>query len=134
MSLLMTVMGCIGVMPRHHGPWLARHPQRCSGGWMAQFTKVASRAEIPAGAGKVVEAGGRAIAVFNCDGTFYAVDNTCRHRGGPLGEGSLSGTTVTCPWHGWEYDVATGACRLDPSLVLQRFEVKLQGDDVLVAV
>lgn len=101
---------------------------------MGQRVKVATRAEIPAGSGKVVEAEGRTIAVFNCEGTFYAIDNTCKHRGGPLGEGSLSGTTVTCPWHGWEYDVTNGTCALDSSIAVQSFPVKVEGDDILVSV
>ena len=98
------------------------------------LTKVATTSEIPPGSGKVVEANGKSIAVFNCDGTFYAIDNTCKHRGGPLGEGSLAGTTVTCPWHGWEYDVTSGACQMDPSVTVQKFDVKLQGNDVLVSI
>ena len=101
---------------------------------MAVLTKVAKKAEVPPGTGKVVEAGGKTLAVFNCDGTFYAMDNTCRHRGGPLGEGTVSGTAVTCPWHGWEYDVKTGVCQIDPSINVQTFPVKVEGDDVLVAV
>ena len=101
---------------------------------MAQLTKVASRSDIPPGSGKVVQAGGKTIAVFNCDGQFYAVDNACKHRGGPLGEGTVSGTSVTCPWHGWEYDVTTGACQMDASITVQAFPVTVQGDDVLVAV
>ena len=100
---------------------------------MATLTKVATAAEIPPGTGKVVDVGGKAIAVFNCDGTFYAIDNTCAHRGGPLGEGALSGTSVTCPWHGWEYDVTSGACTMDGSVKVQRFDVKIEGQDVLVA-
>jgi len=99
---------------------------------MAQLVKVATTSEIPAGTGKVVEAGGKTLAVFNCDGAFYAIDNTCLHRGGPLGEGSLSGTSVTCPWHGWEYDVTSGACSMNTALKVQKFDVKVQGDDVLV--
>ena len=101
---------------------------------MAQLTKVASRSDIPPGSGKVVQAGGKTIAVFNCDGQFYAVDNACKHRGGPLGEGTVSGTSVTCPWHGWEYDVTTGACQMDASITVQAFPVTVQGDDVLVTV
>ena len=101
---------------------------------MAEFTRVASKAEIPTGTGKVVQVGGKTLAVFNCEGSFYAVDNACKHRGGPLGEGSVSGTVVTCPWHGWEYDVTSGACQMDPSIKVQKFDVKVEGDDVLVAV
>lgn len=100
---------------------------------MAALTKVAKTSEIPAGSAKVVEAGGKTLAVFNCDGTFYATDNTCLHQGGPLGEGSVSGTTVTCPWHGWEYDVTSGAATMDPSVKVQTFAVKVEGDDILIA-
>ena len=97
------------------------------------MTKVAKVSEIPTGTGKVVEIDGKAIAVFNCDGAFYATENTCKHRGGPLGEGMLSGTAVTCPWHGWEYDVTSGACSMDASVKNQAFAVKVEGEDVLVS-
>ena len=101
---------------------------------MAVLTKVAKKSEIPPGTGKVIDVGGKMIAVFNCEDKFYAIDNTCKHRGGPLGEGSLSGTTVTCPWHGWEYDVTSAACTLDSSITVQKFDVKVEGDDILVSV
>ena len=101
---------------------------------MAVLTKVAKKTDIPIGSGKVVEVGGKTLALFNCGGAFYAIDNTCLHRGGPLGEGSLSGTSVTCPWHGWEYDVTSGACSTDASIKIQTFDVKVDGEDVLVAV
>lgn len=101
---------------------------------MASFTKVATTAEIPKGSGKAVELAGKTIAVFNCDGKFYAIDNTCQHQGGPLAEGMLAGNSVTCPWHGWEYDVATGACAMDPSLVNTPYDVKVEGEDIFVAV
>ena len=101
---------------------------------MAQLTKVAAVADIPAGTGKAVEVGGKTIAVFNCDGTFYAIDNTCKHRGGPLAEGMVSGTSVSCPWHGWEYEITTGECTMDPSIRVQRFDVKVDGNDILISV
>ena len=101
---------------------------------MAERLKVAKVSEIQAGGGKVVEAAGKTIALFNADGKFYAIDNTCKHRGGPLGEGSLAGTTVTCPWHGWEYDVTTGTCKLNPAVAVQSFEVSIEGEDVLVSI
>ena len=101
---------------------------------MADFAKVAKTSEIAPGTAKVVEAGGKTIAVFNCEGVFYAIENTCKHRGGPLGEGSVSGTMVTCPWHGWEYDVTSGACSMDPAIAVQKFSVKVDGDDILVSV
>ncbi len=94
--------------------------------------KVASRTELPAGSAKLVEAAGRQIALFNAGGTFYAIDNTCKHRGGPLAEGDLDGTTVTCPWHGWEYDITTGTNLDDPNVKLGCYPVTLDGDDLLI--
>src|SRR5438094_4016716 len=67
---------------------------------MAEFVKVAKTGEIAPGEARAVEAGGKKIALFNVDGTFYAIDDTCTHRGGPLSEGMLMGEEVTCPWHG----------------------------------
>jgi len=52
----------------------------------------------------VVEPAAARLAVFNVDGVYYAIDNTCSHRGGPLGEGDLEGTVVACPWHAWRWD------------------------------
>lgn len=75
---------------------------------MIGFRRVASVDEISPGKGIVVEVDGKQIAVFNVKGLFYAIDNTCSHRGGPLGEGSLHGTTVNCPWHGSQFDVTNG--------------------------
>jgi len=100
---------------------------------MAVLTKVAKTSEIAPGTGKVVEVSGKTVAIFNCEGTFYAIDNTCKHRGGPLGEGSLAGATVTCPWHGWEYDVTSGECTADRSVKVQKFDVKVEGEDILVS-
>jgi nitrite reductase (NADH) small subunit len=99
---------------------------------MATFTKVADVSEVAPGQGKVVEAQGKTLAVFNCDGTFYAIDNTCLHRGGPLGEGDLSGTIVSCPWHGWTYDVTTGANAMNAALKVASYPVKVEGTSVLV--
>lgn len=101
---------------------------------MADFVRVASAKDIPKGEGRMFEVGDRQIAVFNCKGTFYAIDNLCEHQGGPLAEGELEGTSVTCPWHGWVYDVTSGASEDDPDTCVARFEVKLEGDDLLVAV
>lgn len=76
--------------------------------------RVAGAADVPVGTGRVVEAGGRTLALFNVDGAFYAIDNECSHRGGPLGDGDLDGTIVVCPWHAWRWDVTTGASVNNP--------------------
>jgi len=99
---------------------------------MANFVKIAQTSEIPAGQGKCVEVDGKRIAIFNVDGAFYAVDDVCKHQGGPLGEGELNGKIVTCPWHGWEYDVTTGINTFDTDLKQDQFEVQVNGNDILV--
>ena len=78
------------------------------------------------GAGTTVDAAGRTLGLFNVDGALYAVDNTCPHRGGPLGEGDLEGAIVTCPWHGWRYDVTTGTRDGDPVVRVACYPVTVE--------
>lgn len=101
---------------------------------MASFVRVASVDEIPPGTGKEVLAGGRPIALFNVGGKFCAIDGVCPHQGGPLGEGELGGSVVTCPWHGWEFDVASGASTVHASIRQTTYEVRVEGKDVYVGV
>ena len=101
---------------------------------MAQFIRAAGRGDIPEGSGKMIEIGGQKLALFHSNGQFYAIDNACIHRGGPLGEGEVYGTRVVCPWHGWEYDFSTGRNVDDPSRTLTCFVVKVEGDDILVEI
>ncbi|MGH7819512.1 MAG: nitrite reductase small subunit NirD [Candidatus Binatia bacterium] len=101
---------------------------------MGTFVKVAQAGDVAEGTGKTVDANGREIALFKVGGKFHAIDNVCKHRGGPLGEGELDGTVVTCPLHAWTYDVTTGECFDDPSCPVETFAVKVEGDDVLVEV
>lgn len=75
---------------------------------MANLQRVANIDDIPQGKGIVVAVDGKEIAVFNIGGDFYATDNTCTHRGGPVGEGYLRGNVVSCPWHGAQFDVTSG--------------------------
>ncbi len=100
---------------------------------MAEFIKVASLSELEPGACKAIEVGGKTMALFNVDGTIYALDNTCLHRGGPLGEGTLEGDVVTCPLHMWEYNVRTGEVLANPSLKVASYAVQVDGDDIKVA-
>jgi len=101
---------------------------------MAEFIKVASLSELVKGACKTVQAAGKEIALFNVDGSIYALDNTCLHVGGPLGEGELEGTTVTCPWHGWQYNVCTGQNLMNSDLKVAAYPVQVEGNDISVAV
>jgi nitrite reductase/ring-hydroxylating ferredoxin subunit len=99
---------------------------------MAEFVRVTGTADVKPGQGIVAEVNGKTLAVFNVEGTFYAIDNTCVHRGGPLGEGDVEGNVVTCPWHGWEYNVTTGECVNNPSAKVEVYQVKVEGNDVKV--
>ena len=99
-----------------------------------KFVSVAKKSDIAAGTGVTVDVEGKAIALFNVGGKFYAIDNTCVHRGGPLGEGSVEGTEVTCPWHGWTYDVSSGQCTMNPQAKVACHSVKEEGENILVSV
>jgi len=101
---------------------------------MADFVRVSALSDIPPGTGKCVEVNGKPIALFNVAGTVHAVDNECLHRQGPLAEGELEGHIVTCPWHGWQYDVRTGVNTMDENEQLGRYDVRIEGNDVLVSV
>ncbi|MGH7279587.1 MAG: Rieske (2Fe-2S) protein [Candidatus Rokuibacteriota bacterium] len=96
--------------------------------------KVAAVGEIPVGAGRVVEAAGRTLGLFNVEGVYYAVDNTCPHRGGPLGEGDLDGCTVRCPWHAWGWDVTSGANVNNPAVRIACFPVHVEGASIVVEI
>jgi nitrite reductase/ring-hydroxylating ferredoxin subunit len=74
------------------------------------------------------------IALFHVDGRFYALDGICPHAGGPLGEGTLCGGIVTCPWHGWQFDVTTGRHASNARLQHAAFGVKVEGNDVYVEI
>jgi nitrite reductase/ring-hydroxylating ferredoxin subunit len=102
---------------------------------MAQFIKVACTDEMPAGAIKQVEANGISIALFNLDGSFYAIGNDCTHRGGPLAEGFVEGESVTCPWHGGQFNIKTGAAEGAPAVKpVAKYNVRVQGSDIEVEI
>jgi nitrite reductase/ring-hydroxylating ferredoxin subunit len=99
------------------------------------FTKVATVQEVPPGKGKQVTIQGKVLAVFNCDGTFYAIDDTCPHRGAPLWEGEVQGTEVTCPWHAASFDLKTGSHLSPPAPNgVGCYKVQVAGDEVQVDV
>jgi nitrite reductase/ring-hydroxylating ferredoxin subunit len=98
------------------------------------FVKAAEVGSVTSGEGIVVELEGKTIALFHIDGKYYATQNRCVHRGGPLGEGVLEGTVVTCPWHGWEFDVSNGTCPGNPKARIETYPVKIEGKDLLVDV
>jgi len=95
---------------------------------------VCKTSDCPPGEGREVVAGGRLVALFNVDGEYFALDGVCPHQGGPLGKGAVQGCIVTCPWHGWQFDVRSGEFQLRKSLVQPTFEVRIDGVDVQVRV
>lgn len=99
---------------------------------MADFLRAAALKDLPPGASCEVAVGGRVIALFNVDGVVHALDGVCPHAGGPLGQGQLNGCIVTCPWHGWQFDVTNGQHQLSPSLSHNGFPVKIEADEILV--
>ena len=95
---------------------------------------VARVGEVAPGQARVVEIEGRTLALFNVDGRFYAIDNTCPHRGGPLGEGDLEGHIVLCPWHAWRWDVTTGHNANNPAVKVACYPVSVDGEDVFIEI
>jgi len=95
------------------------------------LARVAKTAEVPDGTIRGFDINGRQVAIANQGGKFYALDGKCPHRGGPLGEGTLEGNVVTCPWHGWQFDIATGKNALGGDGTAC-FPLELRGDEVFV--
>lgn len=100
---------------------------------MSKLIKVAEVADLKPGECKTVVADGHELALYNVDGKFHATDNACPHQGGPLGEGFTDGTIVTCPWHGWRFDVCTGKSPVIPSVHIGTFKCVVEGNDVKVS-
>jgi nitrite reductase (NADH) small subunit len=98
------------------------------------WTKLATAAELPPGALIEVEHGDGYVALCNIGGEVRAMDGTCPHHGGPLGEGALNGEFVTCPWHMWDFHSATGACSFNENLRVAVYPVRAEGNLILVDV
>jgi nitrite reductase/ring-hydroxylating ferredoxin subunit len=99
------------------------------------FVKVATVSEVPPGKAKQVKASDKTLAIFNVNGTFYAIDDTCPHRGASLAEGDVEGHEVTCPWHAAVFDVTSGAHLSPPARSdVACYKVQIVGDEVQVDV
>jgi len=97
------------------------------------FTKVGTLSDFPEGRLKKVQMKGEDLVVANIAGKIYAMTATCTHRGGPLDEGELNGTTVVCPWHGGQFDIITGKVVNPPPMKDEAsYDVQVQGSDVLL--
>ena len=96
------------------------------------FVRAARKDEIPAGTIREFQVDGLTVAIANVGDKFYAVNNTCLHRGGPLGEGELHGVAVTCPWHGWSFDVTTGKVSHNQAAGVPSYPVEVRGEEIFV--
>src|SRR5579864_6974040 len=97
------------------------------------YTRVADVHDVPPGTGRSFPLARYDVAVFNVDGEFYALENSCPHQGGPIADGWLEGPLVTCPWHGWCFDVRSGKMTLGDFARVVRFAVKREGDRLFVS-
>jgi len=96
------------------------------------FLRTAKTEEVPPGTIREFALEGKVVAVANVGGKLFAINNVCLHRGGPLGEGELEGQHVTCPWHGWQYDVTSGKLTTNPAVGVETFPVEVRGDDIFI--
>lgn len=100
---------------------------------LSQFVKVANISQVPEGKMMKFEVAGEEALVTKVDGKFYAIGNVCTHRGGPLNEGELEGTTVTCPWHGGQFDITSGLAVGPPAISPEpKYGVKVEGNSILL--
>jgi nitrite reductase (NADH) small subunit len=98
------------------------------------FAKLTTQSDLPAlNECKELSCNGKLICVANVDGQIHAVENTCLHRGGPLGQGVIEKGKVICPWHGWEWDPKTGEAQVKGTKV-GVYPLKIDGDDVLIEI
>jgi nitrite reductase (NADH) small subunit len=99
-----------------------------------EFVTVARAGDVPEGTLKAVRVGDEEIALAHCDGGFYAVQGHCLHLQGPLAHGHLEGCVLTCPWHGWQYDVRTGKNEFDLAIQLETYDVQVADGEIRVRV
>ena len=101
---------------------------------MSNWQFAAEVEDCPAGENLELVIGDRIVALFNVDGEYYALDGVCAHQGGPLGKGCLQGKILTCPWHGWQYDVTDGQHQFSPSVKQPSFPVRVDQQQIFVDV
>lgn len=92
----------------------------------------AQLSDVPPGTAVEAVVGDAILALVNVDGEVHALDGMCAHQGGPLGRGKLEGCTLTCPWHGWQYDATTGRQLVSEHIRQRRYPVRIEGGTILV--
>ena len=101
---------------------------------MSEFVSVADASSLPPGQGRTVQANGLQLALWNLAGEYFCLDDTCPHRGGPLGAGTLENGIVCCPLHGWGFDARTGACQERPDKPVKCYPTRVVDGQVQVLV
>ncbi|OGW78535.1 MAG: hypothetical protein A2Z83_04205 [Omnitrophica bacterium GWA2_52_8] len=101
---------------------------------MAKTFKAAKKSDIPADTGYYVDLQGRDIALYNVEGQIHAMDAICPHQGGPLHEGSMTDGKAMCPWHGWEFDIKTGACVFNDAIKQQVYKAVEKDGDIYIEI
>ena len=96
------------------------------------WTEVAKLRDFQRVPAQIIEHKGNSIALLKSESGYHAIDNTCPHQGGPLAEGYVENGRVSCPWHAWEFDLATGACQTVPGILQKIYEVKVENDAILI--
>lgn len=95
--------------------------------------KLANKQDIPEGKSIIVQGpDGMEIALFNLEGNIYGLENVCPHQGGPVGEGDIEEGVVTCPWHGWQFDITTGASQNMPGEFAKKIDLIIEGDEIFI--
>lgn len=100
---------------------------------MSHFIKLTTKSELPPeGEAREFPCGDKVICVANVNGTITAMDNVCLHRGGPLGQGTIEGDKLVCPWHGWQWDPKTGAAVHAPGAKVAVYPLEMENDDLMI--
>ena len=99
---------------------------------MSELHKIGTTEEIRQSNTLAAVVNGKHVAVFQLDGEYIATNGKCPHARGPLHKGEINGVMLSCPWHGWSYDLKTGVCEEDPNIVLERFPVEVKSGEIFV--
>jgi nitrite reductase (NADH) small subunit len=99
---------------------------------LADFVPVGRTVDFTPGQGRMVTVSGRHVALFRLGDEFFALDNMCLHRGGPLCDGQIENDVVTCPWHFWSYEIRTGTMVQDRRVGVSKHDVRVEGEEISV--
>jgi len=99
---------------------------------MSQSVRICSAAEVSPESAKLVTLDRQEFAIIADDGKFYAVENRCPHKGGPLGLGQVKNGTITCPWHRFRFELETGKSVTNPAMRATMCRIVVEQGDLLV--